>query len=95
MKSIGLVSLSGLVEDSGMAEKEKAYKVTGRLTVDYELIVQALNADEARYFSTDIDLEKWREIDSDWQVTDVTRSYFLKVVKGQEQVSNNNVSSGE
>ena len=78
-----------------MAEKEKAYKVTGRLTVDYELIVQALNADEARYFSTDIDLEKWREIDSDWQVTDVTRSYFLKVVKGQEQVTNNNVSSGE
>ncbi len=78
-----------------MAEKEKAYKVTGRLTVDYELIVQALNADEARYFSTDIDLEKWREIDSDWQVTDVTKSNFLKVVKGQEQVSNNNVSSGE
>jgi|LauGreDrversion4_2_1035121.scaffolds.fasta_scaffold215635_2 hypothetical protein len=78
-----------------MAEKEKAYKVTGRLTVDYELIVQALNADEARYFSTDIDLEKWREIDSDWQVTDVTKSHFLKVVKGQEQVTNNNVSSGE
>ncbi len=78
-----------------MAEKEKAYKVTGRLTVDYELIVQALNADEARYFSRDIDLEKWREIDSDWQVTDVTRSYFLKVVNGQEQVTNNNVSSGE
>ncbi len=78
-----------------MAENEKAYKVTGRLTVDYELIVQALNADEARYFSTDIDLEKWREIDSDWQVTDVTKSHFLKVVKGQEQVTNNNVSSGE
>ncbi len=95
MKSIGLVSLSGLVEDSGMAEKEKAYKVTGRLTVDYELIVQAFNADEARYFSTDIDLEKWREIDSDGQVTDVTKSNFLKVVKGQEQVTNNNVSSGE
>ncbi len=78
-----------------MAEKENAYKVIGRLTVDYELIVQALNADEARYFSTDINLEKWREIDSDWQVTDVTRSYFIKVVKGQKQVSNNNVSSGE
>ena len=78
-----------------MAEKENAYKVTGRLTVDYELIVQALNADEARYFSTDIDLEKWREIDSDWKVTDVTKSHFLKVVKGQEQVTNNNVSSGE
>lgn len=66
-----------------MNEKEKAYKVTGRLTVDYELIVQALNADEARYFATDIDLDKWREIDSDWQVTEVARNYFLKVIKSE------------
>jgi hypothetical protein len=66
-----------------MAEKEKAYKVTGRLTVDYELIVQALNADEARYFATDIDLDKWREINSDWQVTKVARNYFLKVIKSE------------
>lgn len=66
-----------------MNEKEKAYKVTGRLTVDYELIVQALNADEARYFATDIDLDKWSEIDSDWQVTEVARNYFLKVIKSE------------
>ena len=66
-----------------MNEKEKAYKVTGRLTVDYELIVQALNADEARYFATDIDLDKWREIDSDWQVTEVARNYLLKVIKSE------------
>ena len=78
-----------------MAEKEKAYKVTGRLTVDYELIVQALNADEARYFSADIDLDKWREVDSDWQVTEVARSYFLKMIKNQGKDTPNNVSSGE
>ena len=66
-----------------MAEKEKRYKVTGRLTFDYELIVQALNADEALYFATDIDLDKWSEIDSDWQVTDVARSYFLKVIRSE------------
>lgn len=66
-----------------MAEKEKRYKVTSRLTFDYELIVQALNADEARYFATDIDLDKWSEIDSDWQVTDVARSYFLKVIRSE------------
>lgn len=68
-----------------MAEKEKAYKVTGRLTVDYELIVQALNADEARYFSTDIDIEKCLEIDSDWKVTDVTRSPFLRVERAKSK----------
>ena len=92
---MGLDTVSGLVEDFRMADSEKAYRVTGRLTIDYELIVQALNADEARYFSTDIDLDKWREIDSDWQVTDVARSYFLKVIKGQSQVESNNVSGGE
>ena len=78
-----------------MTEKEKAYKVKGRLTIDYELIVQALNADEAGYFATNIDLDKWREIDSDWQVTEVARSYFLKMIKSQEQVASRSVSSGE
>ena len=83
------------MQNWGMGEKEKEYKVTGRLTVDYELIVQALNADEAGYFSTDIDLDKWRELDSDWQVTEVARSYFLKMIKNQGKVGPNNVSSGE
>jgi len=78
-----------------MTENEKAYKVKGRLTIDYELIVQALNADEAGYFATNIDLDKWREIDSDWQVTEVARSYFLKMIKSQEQVASRSVSSGE
>ena len=78
-----------------MAEKEQTYKVTGRLTVDYELIAQAINATEARYFATDIDLDNWREIDSDWQITEVARSYLLKLIKGQQQVSLNSVSSAE
>jgi hypothetical protein len=78
-----------------MATKEKRYKVSGRITIDYELIVQALNAEEARYFAGDIDLDKWREVDSDWEITDVARIFFLKMIKGQEQVSSTSVSSGE
>jgi hypothetical protein len=78
-----------------MATKEKRYKVRGRITIDYELIVQALNADEARYFAGDIDLDKWREVDSDWEITEVERSFYLKMIKGQEHVSPNSVSSGE
>jgi hypothetical protein len=78
-----------------MATKEKRYKVRGRITIDYELIVQALNADEARYFAGDIDLDKWREVDSDWEITEVARSFYLKMIKGQEQVSSTSVSSGE
>ena len=78
-----------------MATKEKRFKVSGRITIDYELIVQALNAEEARYFAGDIDLDKWREVDSDWEITDVVRIFFLKMIKGQEQVSSTSVSSGE
>jgi choline kinase len=78
-----------------MATKEKRYKVRGRITIDYELIVQALNAEEARYFAGDIDLDKWREVDSDWEITEVARSFYLKMIKGQEQVSSTSVSSGE
>ena len=78
-----------------MATKEKRYKVRGRITIDYELIVQALNAEEARYFAGDIDLDKWREVYTDWEITEVTRSFYLKMIKGQEQVSSTSVSSGE
>jgi hypothetical protein len=78
-----------------MATKEKRYKVRGRITIDYELIVQALNAEEARYFAGDIDLDRWREVDSDWEITEVARSFYLKMIKGQEQVSSTSVSSGE
>jgi hypothetical protein len=78
-----------------MATKEKRFKVSGRITIDYELIVQALNAEEARYFAGDIDLDKWREVDSDWEITEVARSFYLKMIKGQEQVSSTSVSSGE
>ena len=78
-----------------MATKEKRYKVRGRITIDYEVIGQALTADEARYFAGDIDLDKWREVDSDWEITEVARSFYLKMIKGQEQVSSTSVSSGE
>ena len=78
-----------------MATKEKRYKVRGRITIDYELIVQALNAEEARYFAGDIDLDRWREVDSDWEITEVTRSFYLKMIKGQEQDLSTSVSSGE
>jgi len=40
-----------------MGEKETAFRVTGRLTVDYQIIVQAKDAEEAAYFATDIDLD--------------------------------------
>ena len=64
-----------------MGEKETAFRVTGRLTVDYQIIVQAKEADEAAYFASDIDLDKWSESGSDWEILDVSKNYFLRRVK--------------
>ena len=67
-----------------MGEKETAFRVTGRLTVDYQIIVQAKDSEEAAYFATDIDLDKWIESGSDWEVLDVSKNYFLKRVKVEQ-----------
>jgi len=64
-----------------MDQKETAFRVTGRLTVDYQIIVQAKDADEAAYFATDIDLGKGTGSGSDWEVLDVSKNYFLRRVK--------------
>lgn len=64
-----------------MGENDTAFRVTGRLTVDYQIIVQAKDADEAAYFAADIDLDKWTESGSDWEVLDVSKNYFLRRVK--------------
>lgn len=79
----------------GMAEKEKRYKVKGRIIADYEIIVQALNADEAAYFANDIDIDRWHEVTTDWQITDVQRNYHLNVVTDKELPTPKNVGNTE
>ena len=70
-----------------MGEKETAFRVTGRLTVDYQIIVQAKEADEAAYFASDIDLDKWSESGSDWEILDVSKNYFLRRIKVEQPES--------
>jgi hypothetical protein len=67
-----------------MSKYEKAFRVTGRLTVDYQIIMHAQHPDEAAYFATSIDLDKWSESATDWQIIDVSRDYFLKQVKVEQ-----------
>jgi hypothetical protein len=69
-----------------MSQKEIAYRITGRLTLDFQIILQAENADEAESFATDIDLDKWAEVGRDWEVLDVSKNYFLKRVKIEQDI---------
>lgn len=78
-----------------MSEKEIAFRVTGRLSFDYQIIVQAKDCEEAAYFASDIDLDKWIESGSDWEVIDVSKNYFLKRVKVVQDDELSNQISGK
>jgi hypothetical protein len=79
-----------------MSTTERQYRVTSRLTLDFQIVLQAESAEEAEGFATDIDLDKWAEIGRDWEVLDVSKNYFLRKVKiEQEESPNNHVSNRE
>ena len=78
-----------------MSEKEMQYRVTSRLIIDFQIIIQAQNNEEAEYFATDIHLDKWSEVGREWEILNVSRDYFLKSVKSIEQIAPINVSHGE
>ena len=79
-----------------MSAKERQYRITSRLVLDFQSVLQAETPEEAEIFASDIDLDKWSEIGRDWEVLDVSKNYFLRKVKIEQEVSaNNNVSNRE
>ena len=79
-----------------MSTKERQYRITSRLVLDFQIVLQAESPEEAEIFASDIDLDKWSEIGRDWEVLDVSKNYFLRKVKIEQEVStHNNVSNRE
>ena len=64
-----------------MTSKEKRYRVSAEYTSLYQIVVEATSPEEAKYFAIDIDLEKWQHIETDYEIVDVSKDYFLKRVK--------------
>ena len=79
-----------------MSTTERQYRITSRLILDFQIVLQAESPEEAESFATDIDLDKWSEIGRDWEVIDVSKNYFLRKVKIEQEVTpSNNVSNRE
>jgi capsular polysaccharide biosynthesis protein len=64
-----------------MALEERRYRVTAEYKSIYQIVVEATNPEEAEYFANDIDLSKWKFIDGEYEIVDVSKDYFLKKVK--------------
>ena len=60
---------------------QKRYRVTAEYKSMHQIIVEATSPEEAESFADDIDLDKWQYVESEYQVIDVSKDYFLKKVK--------------
>ena len=66
-----------------MTIEEKRYRITAEYRSVHQLIIEATSPEEAEYFANDIDLDKWKFIDGEYEIVDVSRDYFLKRVKDE------------
>jgi hypothetical protein len=66
-----------------MTPEEKRYRVTAEYKSVHQLIIEATSPEEAEYFAKDIDFDKWKFIDGDYEIVDVSKDYFLKRVKDE------------
>ena len=62
----------------------KKYKVVRRFNLDFEIVVQGRNEEEAAYSADSIELESWNEVDSSWELIDITRVSHLVLVEDME-----------
>ncbi len=63
----------------------KKFKVVRRFNLDFEIIVQGRNEVEAAYSADSIELESWNEVDSSWELIDVSRVSHLVLVEDKEE----------
>ena len=66
-----------------MTGEEKRYRVTSEYKSIYQIVVEATSPEEAEYFAKDIDLDKWNHIETDYEIVDVSKDYFLKKVRDE------------
>jgi hypothetical protein len=66
-----------------MRGEEKRYRVTAEYRSVHQLIIEATSPEEAEYFAKDIDFDKWKFIDGDYEIVDVSKDFFLKRVKDE------------
>ena len=66
-----------------MTSDEKRYRVTAEYRSIHQLIIEATSPEEAEYFANDIDLDKWKFIDGEYEIVDVSKDFFVKRVKDE------------
>ena len=68
-----------------MGSIEKKYKVVSRCNYELEVFVHGRNEEEAAYSAGSIELNFWNQVDSSWELVDVTPVSHLVLVEDKRK----------
>ena len=75
-----------------MSTEEMRYRVTAVVTSTLQIVVQAVNIEEAEASADAIDFDKWSVVSCEYVTVDVSKDFFerkLKVIQGAEVTPSN------
>lgn len=75
-----------------MSTEEMRYRVSAVVTSTLQIVVQAVNIEEAEASADVIDFDKWSVVSCEYVTVDVSKDFFerkLKVVQGAEVTPSN------
>ena len=70
-----------------MSTEEMRYRVSAVVTSTLQIVVQAVNIEEAEASADAIDFDKWSVVSCEYVTVDVSKDFFerkLKVIQGAE-----------
>ena len=76
-----LKDVSGGVQTVEMTSSQRKYRVTRRFNLDFEIVVQGRDEDEAALVADSIEISSWNEFDSSWQILEVSQVCYLALVE--------------
>ena len=79
------MTVSGGGQDQGMEPVNKNYVVTKQMKFDFQIVLMARNETEAAYHADLKEIELWTEVDSNWQIIDVSKATNLTMIKSAPQ----------
>ena len=69
-----------------MESANKSYIITKQMKFDFQIVLMARNEKEAAYRADLKEIDLWTEVDSNWEIIDVSKSTNLTIIKSAPQI---------
>lgn len=69
-----------------MESANKSYIITKQMKFDFQIVLMARNEKEAAYRADLKEIDLWTEVDSNWEIIDVSKATNLTIIKSAPQI---------